>query len=51
MAPDTTATESDPDCEVMGSVDDQRFVIADLCSDEAWLSVPVGEAAALDAWA
>lgn len=53
MAPDTTAAaDADADCEVMASVDGdpRRFVIADLCRDEAWLSVPLEDAAALEAW-
>ena len=44
MAPDTAATVPESDCEVMASVegdtDGERLIIADLCRDEAWLSMP-----------
>lgn len=51
MAPDTArASDAAPDCEVMASVDDDRLVIAEICRDGAWLSVPAGEALALHDW-
>lgn len=38
----------------MGSVDDdgtvERFVIADISRDDAWLSLPLAEAATLADW-
>jgi hypothetical protein len=42
-------TESDTDCEVMASVDEgpdggERLVIADLCRDDAWISMPAAAA-------
>lgn len=51
MAPDTArASALAPDCEVMSSVDDDRFVIAAICRDGAWLSVPAGEALDIESW-
>ena len=35
----------------MGAVDTDRFVIADLCRDDAWLAVPVDVAADLGEYA
>ena len=51
MAQDPTAAgESSPDCEVMASIDGTELVIAELCREEAWLSVPSAEAAVLEQW-
>lgn len=52
MATNGRRTEAGSDCEVMASLDGspERLVIAELCSDEAWVSVPVSEAAGLDHW-
>jgi hypothetical protein len=51
MAPDTArASGLTPDCEVMGSVDDDRFVIAAICRDGAWLSMQAAEALDLEGW-
>lgn len=48
MAPDSAVTESTVvRGEVMASVDDGSFLIADISRDGAWLSVPRGEAAVL----
>lgn len=49
MAPDTVA-EGTGDCEVMASVDDERLVIADLCRDDAWVEISLGDAAPLADW-
>jgi hypothetical protein len=51
MVPNT-AQESDAhvDCEVMAAVDSDQLVIADMCRDEAWLTMPVADAAALPDW-
>ena len=38
------------DCEVMAAVDATRFVIADLCHDDAWLSVDERDAPVLADW-
>ena len=44
MAQDTATSASDSDCEVMASVDSnadgERLIIAELCRDDAWLSMP-----------
>ncbi|WP_185977132.1 DUF7556 family protein [Haloglomus irregulare] len=51
MAPDTArASALAPDCEVMSSVDEDRFVIAAICRDGAWLSMRAEEALDLDGW-
>jgi hypothetical protein len=51
MVPDTArASGLAPDCEVMGSVDDDRFVIAAICRDGAWLSMPADGALDLESW-
>jgi len=43
MAQETANTGSDADCEIMASVEDdidgERLIIAELCRDEAWLSM------------
>ena len=51
MAPDTAATTGgDGDCEVMAAIEDSadRFVIADLCRDEAWLAASLSGAVSLE---
>lgn len=54
MTPDATATADASAAEVMASVDTDsdghRLVIADLTSDDAWLSVRLADAPALDDW-
>ena len=56
MTPDTTAVSAPvaEDAEVMSSVDDdgrvERLVIADISRENAWLTVPVADAAALPDW-
>lgn len=35
---------------VMGAVDDAEFVIADVATEDAWLSVAIGDAWELDGW-
>lgn len=54
MTPDATATADGSFPEVMASVDSGpdgcRLVIADLASDEAWLSVDVETAPSLPDW-
>jgi len=47
MAPGTVHGGDD----VMGSLDDAEFVIADLGREEAWISVPEADAAAVADWA
>jgi hypothetical protein len=51
MVPNT-AQERDTrvDCEVMAAVDADQFVIADMCQDDAWLTMPVSATAALPDW-
>lgn len=55
MTPDTAglATASTAD-DVMASVDDdgavRRFVVADISRDDAWVSLPLCEAAPLAEW-
>lgn len=52
MSTDGRRADAGSDCEVMASLDGSptRLVIAELCSDDAWVSVPVSEAAGLDHW-
>lgn len=55
MTPDTAAASDHlEDGDVMVSVDGDgptaRVVIADISRDEAWISFPLGEAAALGDW-
>lgn len=56
MTPDTAAVSTAGSAEdVMASVDDddggvERFVIADISRDDAWLSLPLAEAATLADW-
>lgn len=55
MTPDTTAAPSPVVADdVMASVDDdgatERFVIADISRDDAWVSIPLCEAASLSGW-
>jgi hypothetical protein len=44
MAQNMAASASDSDCEVMASIDShadgERLIIAELCRDDAWLSMP-----------
>lgn len=48
MVPGSAATGSEVENgEVMASVDDGSFLVADVSRDGAWLSVPRGEAAVL----
>jgi hypothetical protein len=51
MAPDSAAAAgADPECEVMAAVDgpDERFIIAELCRDDAWLATPLAGAVDLE---
>lgn len=55
MTPDTTtASPSVAADDVMASVDGdglaERFVIADISRDDAWVSIPLREAASLPNW-
>lgn len=54
MAPDSAAAAPVADCEVMASVEgdggDRRFIIAELCRDDAWLSVSVDATADVADW-
>ena len=56
MTPDTTAVSAPVanDAEVMASVDDDgdeaRLVIADITCDNAWISMPVANAASVPNW-
>jgi len=47
MAPGTVQGDDD----VMGSLDDTEFVIADLGQEDAWLSVEESDAAVVADWA
>lgn len=47
MAPGTVHGGDD----VMGSLDDAEFVIADLGREEAWISVPEADAPVVAEWA
>jgi hypothetical protein len=55
MTPDTAAVPAASTADdVMASVDDdgtvERFVIADISRDDAWVSLPLAEAATLADW-
>lgn len=51
MVPDSApASETRGESEVMAAVDSDQFVIADVCRDEAWLTMPVSEAVTLQEW-
>lgn len=48
----TAATETDG--EVMAAIDEepagQRFLVADVSRDDAWVAIALSDAAALDSW-
>jgi len=47
------STELAPDADVMAAVEEgavERFIIADVSADEAYLALPLGDAASLPAW-
>lgn len=50
---DATQT-APPDREIMASVDDdeglERLIIADLCSEEAWISAPLDATMTVREW-
>lgn len=48
MAQDTATSVAVSDCEVMASVDGEQLIIAEICRDEAWLSVSRDAAVAID---
>ncbi len=51
MVPNTApASKSCVDHEVMMAEDSGDVIIADICRDGAWLSMPVGDALALADW-
>lgn len=54
MAPDMVAEHAvDASAEVMASVEEgpsDTFIIADISCDDAYLTVPLDEAASLPAW-
>ena len=54
MEPDTVVpTELAGEPEVMASVEDgpvERFIIADISGDDAYVTVPLADAASLPAW-
>jgi hypothetical protein len=54
MEPDTIpASAVETDAEVMAAVEDgpvQTFVIADVSQDDAYLTLPLADAASLPAW-
>lgn len=51
MVPNTAqASEAQGDCEVMAAIDSDRLVIADICRDEAWISMPTSSTAVLPDW-
>jgi hypothetical protein len=54
MQTDVVATSSaETDAEVMASVEDgpvQRFIVADVSQDDAFMTVPLADAASLPAW-
>ena len=54
MASNTVAkTEAATEADVMASVEagqEDTFIIADVTTDDAYLTLPLGEAASLPAW-
>jgi hypothetical protein len=53
MAPDAAATDAVAECEAMASIDEgdvDEFVIAYPCTDDAWVSVELGDATPLTEW-
>ncbi len=49
--PDALAADGHSDGEIMAAIeDDEALVIADISRDNAYLSMPVAEAASLSAW-
>ena len=54
MAPDMVAeAQAEANAEVMASVEDgstETFVIADISRDDAYLTVPLADAASLPEW-
>ncbi|MES3517687.1 MAG: hypothetical protein PPP58_08500 [Natronomonas sp.] len=54
MEQDTATAATDRGCEIMASIDrggdDERLIIAKLCEEEAWLSMPTEATAALERW-
>jgi len=54
MEPDTVApTAVETDAEVMASVEEgptDSFILADISQDEAFVTMPLDEAASLPAW-
>jgi hypothetical protein len=54
MEPDTVVpSEVATDTEVMASVDDgqtETFIIADITKDDAFMTLPLADAASLPAW-
>lgn len=54
MESDTVARSAiEADSDVMASVEDgptQRFIVADVTEDEAYLTLPLKDAASLPAW-
>lgn len=50
MATDAAATGTVAQCEAMGSVDDNRFIVADPSRDDVWLATPLADALTLADW-
>lgn len=51
MVPDSApVADMSGDCEVMAAIDSDQLVIADLCREDAWLTMSVSETAALNDW-
>ena len=52
MAQDTATPVPDSDCEVMASIDDdadgERLIIAELCREDAWLSMSTDATVSVD---
>jgi hypothetical protein len=39
------------ECEVMASVDEDHLVIAELCGDEAWITMRLADTTPVTEWA
>lgn len=53
MATDAAATDAVANCEAMAAVDRgdvDEYIIAYPCRENAWLSVPLGDAVPLGEW-
>jgi hypothetical protein len=48
--PDALAADGRSDGEIMAAVEEEALLIADVSRDDAYLSMPLSDAASLSAW-